>query len=204
MARPVGGKLYSPGGVQRQFGLDRNWSGGHLGGCQSQQLDRQHPGAAGRHSHHIGHGFRRPYQRGGHLEPGGRWHPQQYNQNRGDLHGTDRRDGLSLADPYGHRDRRYHPDATALLVVLGTPVIDPTELFPANVGSLYTAQVSVSGGLAPFTWAQTGGTLPPGIALGASTTAFTTVSGTPTTIGAYSFQLTVTDANKKIASVDLR
>ncbi len=93
--------------------------------------------------------------------------------------------------------------ATALLVVLGTPVIDPTELFPANVGSLYTAQVSVSGGLAPFTWAQTGGTLPPGIALGASTTAFTTVSGTPTTIGAYSFQLTVTDANKKTASVDL-
>jgi Putative Ig domain len=92
---------------------------------------------------------------------------------------------------------------TALLVVLGTPVIDPTELFPANVASLYTAQITVSGGLAPFTWALTGGTLPPGLTLGVSTTSFTTISGTPTTIGSYSFQVTVTDANKKVASVDL-
>ncbi len=94
-------------------------------------------------------------------------------------------------------------NATALLVVMGTPVIDATDLFPGNVGSLYSAQVNVSGGLAPFTWAQSGGVLPPGVTLGASTTGFTTISGTPTTAGSYSFQVSVTDSNKKVATVDL-
>jgi len=94
-------------------------------------------------------------------------------------------------------------NATALLVVEGTPVIDQTDLFPANLASLYTAQVSVSGGLAPFTWVLSSGTLPPGLALGASTTAFTTISGTPTAIGTYSFGITVTDANKKVSTIAL-
>jgi len=93
--------------------------------------------------------------------------------------------------------------ATALLVVSGTPVIDPTDLFPANVGSLYTAQVSASGGLAPYVWTVSGGALPPGVALGASSTSFSTISGTPTTVGTYSFQLTMTDANKRVATVAL-
>ncbi len=93
--------------------------------------------------------------------------------------------------------------ATALLLVQGTPIIDPTDLFPANVSSPYTAQITVSGGLDPYTWVLSSGTLPPGVALGTSTASLTTLTGTPTTAGTYSFQLKVTDHNNKVATVDL-
>ncbi len=92
---------------------------------------------------------------------------------------------------------------TALLLVQGTPVIDPTNLFPGNVNSPYNSQISVSGGLGPYVWELTAGTVPPGTNLGVSSSAFTTISGTPTTLGTYNFSVRVTDANKKTSSVDL-
>ncbi len=94
----------------------------------------------------------------------------------------------------------------ATVVVLGTPVLSAPVLFPANVGSVYGAQLGVSGGLAPFTWAQGTGTLPPGITLSTtSTIAVTTFSGTPTATGSYTFQVKVTDSNTpaNVATVDL-
>ena len=94
-------------------------------------------------------------------------------------------------------------NATALIVVQGTPVIEPTVLFPGNVGSLYTAQINVAGGLAPFVWVQNGGTLPPGVALSPSSGGFVTITGTPTTTGEFSFQIQVTDANLKVSKIDL-
>jgi len=93
--------------------------------------------------------------------------------------------------------------ASATLVVLGTPVIDPTPLFPGNVSSPYAAGVTASGGLAPFVWTLSSGTLPDGMTLGASTTAFVLISGTPTTAGTFNFQVKVTDANSHAATVDL-
>lgn len=95
--------------------------------------------------------------------------------------------------------------SSATLVVSGTPVLAAPVLFPANVGTPYGAQLIVSGGLAPFTWAQGTGTLPPGITLTTSTLATTTFSGTPTTAGTYHFQVTVTDHNSpaNVATVDL-
>ena len=94
-------------------------------------------------------------------------------------------------------------NSQALLLVQGTPVIDPIILFPGNVASLYTTQVSVSGGLDPFTWSLSSGTLPPGVALVASTSSLLTISGTPTTVGTYTFQIKVVDHNNKVATVDL-
>ena len=93
--------------------------------------------------------------------------------------------------------------ASALLVVLGTPVMNDTNLFPGNLGSVYSAQVSVAGGLAPYTWAVSAGTLPPGVVLGASTINFTSLGGTPTAQGTYSFTVRVTDKNSATATVDL-
>ena len=93
--------------------------------------------------------------------------------------------------------------ATASLVVDGAPVIDPITLFPANVNSLWGANVTVVGGLAPFTWTQSAGTLPPGLALNASTSSTVTITGTPTTTGTYTFQLQATDADSRSATVDL-
>ncbi len=90
-----------------------------------------------------------------------------------------------------------------LLLVQGTPIIDPIILFPGNVASLYTTHVSVSGGLDPFVWSVSSGTLPPGMALAASTNSLLTISGTPTTVGTYNFQIKVVDHNNKVATVDL-
>ena len=93
--------------------------------------------------------------------------------------------------------------ASALLVVLGTPLMNPTDLFPGNVSSIYSAQVSVSGGLAPFTWTVSAGTLPPGIVLAASGVSFTSIGGTPTAAGAYNFTIKVTDKNSASTTLDL-
>jgi len=88
------------------------------------------------------------------------------------------------------------------IVVLGTPVIDSTALFPGNVSTPYGASITVSGGLAPFTWTLASGTVPPGLTLGTTnvTTAYTSISGTPTTAGSYTFQVTVTDNNGKTST----
>jgi hypothetical protein len=93
--------------------------------------------------------------------------------------------------------------ATTLIVVQGTPVMDPTVLFPGNLTTVYSAQISVSGGLAPFTWVFNGGTLPPGLALGTSSSSFNTISGTPTALGTYTFQIQVVDSNLKVSTAEL-
>ena len=46
----------------------------------------------------------------------------------------------------------------------------------------YSDQLTVTGGTSPFTWSVSGGSLPPGVTLGASTGL---LSGTPTTAGTY-------------------
>ena len=93
--------------------------------------------------------------------------------------------------------------ASVALIVLGTPLIDPTTLFPANVNVAYQTPVSASGGDAPFTWVVLSGALPPGLALNGSTTGSTYIQGTPTTTGTYSFTLQATDTLSRVASVAL-
>lgn len=93
--------------------------------------------------------------------------------------------------------------ASVALIVLGTPLIDPTTLFPANVNVAYQAPVSASGGDAPFTWVVLSGALPPGLALNGSTSASTYITGTPTAAGTYHFTLQATDTLSRVASVAL-
>jgi sugar lactone lactonase YvrE len=61
------------------------------------------------------------------------------------------------------------------------------------VGGAYSTPLAgfVTGGVAPFTWAVTGGNLPGGLSLNSSTGV---ISGTPSASGAYSFQIEVTDS----------
>ncbi len=101
--------------------------------------------------------------------------------------------------------------AGVTLVTFGTPVMNaggsvsnPGALFPGFVNVAYQAQISVEGGQAAFTWAlATGSTLPAGLTLNGSTTSATTISGTPTTAGTYTFTVQATDANSKLASEKL-
>lgn len=67
------------------------------------------------------------------------------------------------------------------------------------IGQSYTHAFPASSGLAPYTWAITAGSLPPGLTLNAATGI---VSGTPTTAGSSSFTVQVTDNNGNTSSVN--
>jgi Putative Ig domain len=65
---------------------------------------------------------------------------------------------------------------------------------PAQVSVPYAAICTAAGGTAPYTWAIVAGSLPAGLTLSDTTGTTVTVSGTPTTAGAYSYSVQVTDS----------
>ena len=69
--------------------------------------------------------------------------------------------------------------------------VNPATLPNGAVGTPYSQTVSASGGTAPYTFAVTAGSLPPGLGLGSSSGL---LSGTPTTQGSYAFTVTASDA----------
>ena len=79
-----------------------------------------------------------------------------------------------------------------------TIVVSPSPLIvacPANTGKVgvpYVSAVVASGGVGPYTFSISAGSLPPGLTLNSTTGAIT---GTPTTAGTYTFTTKVTDAN---------
>ena len=75
-------------------------------------------------------------------------------------------------------------------VPVGTGTLNP----PPSTGSTGTAfsyKLQNAGGVAPFQWSVTAGSLPPGLSLGA---AIGVIAGTPTTGGSYSATVQVTDS----------
>jgi hypothetical protein len=88
------------------------------------------------------------------------------------------------------------PVQSLSITVVGSPSITtPSPLPDGQVGVAYSTPIATTGGIGPFTWAVTGGTLPAGLVLD---TATGVVSGTPTTAdssGPSSFTLTATDVN---------
>ena len=71
------------------------------------------------------------------------------------------------------------------------PTVTTTSLSVGTIGVPYSSSLSASGGLAPYSWAVTGGALPPGIRLAPSGA----LSGTPTISGQYQVTFSVTDSN---------
>ena len=59
-------------------------------------------------------------------------------------------------------------------------------------GQPYSATLSASGGVPPYTWTLAGGQLPPGLAINSSSGQ---IGGTPSTPGSYSFGVRVSDQN---------
>src|SRR6267154_5903280 len=59
-------------------------------------------------------------------------------------------------------------------------------------GTTYTSTNHAAGGTLPYTWSVSSGQLPPGLAVTGTTG---TISGTPTTNGAYNFTLNVADSS---------
>lgn len=79
----------------------------------------------------------------------------------------------------------------ALTVNPAPLAISSASLPAAIVGVAYSHRVPTTGGVPPYSFAITGGTLPSGLALNASNGR---IAGTPDTAGTQAFQLTVTDA----------
>ena len=79
-----------------------------------------------------------------------------------------------------------------VLVTAATVTLPPTTLADATRTVAYSATLNgASGGTAPYTYALSSGTLPPGISFSSSGV----ISGTPTAPGSYSFGVTATDSS---------
>jgi hypothetical protein len=78
-------------------------------------------------------------------------------------------------------------------------VLNAGDLVAGSTGVNYTQQLSGTGGTAPYTWAMSGGTLPPGLALNATTGRIT---GKPTAVGSWVFFVRITDSTSATADSD--
>lgn len=95
----------------------------------------------------------------------------------------------SVTDATGRSDQRSYP-----LTVLEAPRFVTGSLPSGTVAVVYVARVEASGGKAPLVHALRSGSFPPGLSIDASGT----LSGTPSTAGTYSFELSVTDAHGSV------
>ncbi len=88
--------------------------------------------------------------------------------------------------------------AAFTIAIASTTLAVTTASLPLGLATVaYSASLTASGGLAPYTWAvATGSTLPAGLSLTASGTGAGTISGTPTAaaVGKTSLTFTVTDS----------
>jgi subtilase family protein/putative Ig domain-containing protein len=92
---------------------------------------------------------------------------------------------------------------SATLTVNAALAITTSSLTSGQVGSAYSASLAASGGVAPYNWTLSGGTLPAGLTLDAATGA---LSGTPTTAvsdAALTFQVTDSESPAQKQTVSL-
>jgi len=89
----------------------------------------------------------------------------------------------------------------AINVVPGASVtINSPALLDAIASIPFSHQLSVSGGTPPYNWAAVGGTLPGGITLNPTTGQ---LSGTPTSMGTFSFTVQATDSLSLVAQKNM-
>jgi hypothetical protein len=77
------------------------------------------------------------------------------------------------------------------------PNITTTSLPSGKRNKSYSQTLRATGGITPYTWSVAAGSLPPGLALNASTGV---ISGKPTTLGKYNFTVRVRDSQPTPAS----
>lgn len=84
-----------------------------------------------------------------------------------------------------------------LSIIIATPAITNGPLPGGTVGRSYAQTLVAAGGVTPYSWLLTSGTLPPGLTLNPNTGEIT---GTPTTAGSSIFTVQVTDAQSRTST----
>jgi len=86
----------------------------------------------------------------------------------------------------------------SLSIGSGLAITSGASLPSGTLGQAYTPlALAAAGGRQPYTWAVTSGAIAPGLALSAAGT----ISGTPTSAGAFQFTVQVTDSNRATATL---
>ena len=83
-----------------------------------------------------------------------------------------------------------------IAIVNGLTITTPPVLPGASAGIAYQAVLSAAGGVPPYTFSSTAGSLAAGLAFHSDGR----IDGTPTTAGSFQFTATVTDANGAVAN----
>ena len=78
-------------------------------------------------------------------------------------------------------------------------VVGTAPLPTAVVNVAYSATLTATGGVPPYTWGLASGTLPPGLSISTAGV----ISGTPTTVGSTAIKVQVTDSQTPTAAVDI-
>ena len=78
--------------------------------------------------------------------------------------------------------------------------ITTTSLPGGNYGTAYSATITASGGVAPFSWSISSGSLTPGLSLVSSSARSVTISGTPTAQSNSNFTIKVIDSKSGSAT----
>ena len=92
-------------------------------------------------------------------------------------------------------DSEVVPQTQTLALTINVSVPAPlqittTTLPNGTINTLYSQTLAATGGVPPYTWSLTAGSLPPGLNLSSNGT----INGTPTTFGAFNFTVQVTDS----------
>lgn len=82
---------------------------------------------------------------------------------------------------------------------VGAPQITTTSLPAGTVGISYSSSLTATGGTPGYTWAVTGGALPPGLVLSSAGA----ITGLPSSAGTFNFTVTVTDSASRTAGASL-
>ena len=109
--------------------------------------------------------------------------------------------GQSITDTVTATSATFPSESASLsITVQGAPLITTTSLPGGNWGSPYSATVTGTGGVPPFAWSISAGSLTTGLSLGTSTTRSVTISGTPGAQVDSNFTIKMTDATGTFAT----
>lgn len=115
----------------------------------------------------------------------------------GQISGTPTADGtFSFAVTVTDAESRTASRSFSITIQPNDPEINTDVLHYSSVGSTYNATIAASGGLTPYTWSISSGSLPPGLSLNSVTGQIT---GNLTAEGTYAFTIQISDSRGRTA-----